>query len=517
MTDALKLKDILTTAITTMPTLTEEQEAIIGAARDGHHNITGKARAGSGKTFILKTLASLWPDKSILYVTFSKLLVDEAKASGALPTNVNISTAHGLAYASTKKFYSPASPLNVSEYQRELALFDYLKCPYFEETEDMEPDECSMVRDYKRSFLDLVRFCKFNMATGDQTSIDEVVVYYGLSVEPFMMELLDKAMKFYLQPSKTIDFTEMVHTPVYLNLPMPQYDVILADEVQDSSLMLMKLYEKCLKPGGKIICVGDDKQAIYGFAGSRNEALDLFSANFQCEVMPLSVNFRCGRNHIELAQSIVPDIVAHENAIDGIIRESFEPKLKDLKSGDLILCRTNAPLVGPCLSLIKDGHKAMIKGKDIAGPIITILKKVNKLPKNKALDKVIDNEEADLRLAERRRYKKASIDAIGERYGIAKSFLMESDSVDQAVARINMIFSDKTEGIVFSSIHKSKGLEADRVTILQANKIRMNRSDMLPWQHEQEANLHYVALTRAKQELTLMYEKVDVEKEADEE
>jgi DNA helicase-2/ATP-dependent DNA helicase PcrA len=508
-----KLNELLTRAISTMNKLTEEQEALEALAKDGNCNITGRARAGSGKTFMLKLLAALWPNKRILYVTFSKLLADEAAEAG-LPSNVDIKTSHALAYGSCKKYYSPTGKLNINDYFRDQALFEFLDCPMFQDKDT--PEEDALVREDKRIFLSLISFCKYNMAESIE-EIEEVMTYYGISAEPWMIELLDKAKKFSLKPSGTINFTEMVHTPVLLDLPMPKYDIILADEVQDSNMMIMKLYEKCLAPGGKIICVGDDWQAIYGFAGSRNESLQIFTDRFQCETMPLSVNFRCGINHLKLAQELVPDIKAHDHAIDGEVIYSHEPKLVGLKSGDLVLCRTNAPLVGPCLALIKEGVKAIIKGKDLAGPIISILKKVNKLPKSKALDRIVENEEADMRIADKRKYKKASIDAITERYAIAKMFLMESDGVEEAIKRIYGIFSDKNEGIVFSSIHKSKGLEADNVTILQANKMRMSRSDMLPWQHEQEAHLEYVALTRPKKKLTLMYEDTKEEKEADEE
>jgi len=52
---------------------------------------------------------------------------------------------------------------------------------------------------------------------------------------------------------------------------------------------------------------------------------------------------------------------------------------------------------------------------------------------------------------------------------------------------------------VLSTVHKAKGLEANRVFII--------RPDLMPlpnsrgWQAAQEKNLHYVAVTRAKYEL----------------
>jgi len=65
--------------------------------------------------------------------------------------------------------------------------------------------------------------------------------------------------------------------------------------------------------------------------------------------------------------------------------------------------------------------------------------------------------------------------------------------------KISLIFTDELQGIVLSTIHKAKGLEANRVFIV--------RPDLLPlphahgWQLAQEKNLIYVAITRAKTEL----------------
>ena len=55
-----------------------------------------------------------------------------------------------------------------------------------------------------------------------------------------------------------------------------------------------------------------------------------------------------------------------------------------------------------------------------------------------------------------------------------------------------------------SSIHRAKGLEADRVFVLRSDRMRIERKGMLPWQLEQEANLEYVGLTRSKHALYLV-------------
>jgi hypothetical protein len=66
------------------------------------------------------------------------------------------------------------------------------------------------------------------------------------------------------------------------------------------------------------------------------------------------------------------------------------------------------------------------------------------------------------------------------------------------IKKIEELFSnDKKSGICLSNIHKSKGLEAERVFIIHQELIP-SKYAKLPWQKEQERNLEYVAYTRAK-------------------
>jgi len=69
---------------------------------------------------------------------------------------------------------------------------------------------------------------------------------------------------------------------------------------------------------------------------------------------------------------------------------------------------------------------------------------------------------------------------------------------------IGGIFSDDTRGIVLSTIHKSKGLENDRVFFLLP-ELLPSRFATMDWQLEQEENLRYVAITRAKKELVYVH------------
>ena len=76
--------------------------------------------------------------------------------------------------------------------------------------------------------------------------------------------------------------------------------------------------------------------------------------------------------------------------------------------------------------------------------------------------------------------------------------------MEGAVRKIEDIFTDDKNGsgIKLSSIHKAKGLESDRVFLLQPEGAEcphpMAKS---AWQREAEMCILYVAITRAKKEL----------------
>ena len=72
-------------------------------------------------------------------------------------------------------------------------------------------------------------------------------------------------------------------------------------------------------------------------------------------------------------------------------------------------------------------------------------------------------------------------------------------------AIIDKVFSETkiANAITLMSIHKAKGLESDRVVFLEPNLNAKKSKKQMQWQFDQEQNLQYVAVTRAKKELVL--------------
>jgi superfamily I DNA/RNA helicase len=76
-------------------------------------------------------------------------------------------------------------------------------------------------------------------------------------------------------------------------------------------------------------------------------------------------------------------------------------------------------------------------------------------------------------------------------------------TVEETLQKFREEITSKNDSIRITSIHGAKGLENDRVFILDYYSLPMISESMLPWQMEQERNIKYVALTRTKREMYL--------------
>lgn len=80
-----------------MITLSQEQQAFIGEAQQGN-NVLVDACIGSGKTTAIQNLCNVLKDKTILYLTYNKLLKLDAKDK-IKNKNVTVTNYHGFAYS----------------------------------------------------------------------------------------------------------------------------------------------------------------------------------------------------------------------------------------------------------------------------------------------------------------------------------------------------------------------------------------------------------------------------------
>lgn len=249
--------------------------------------------------------------------------------------------------------------------------------------------------------------------------------------------------------------------------------------------------------------------SIYGFAGADADSFDKLVNLPNTKTLPLSTCYRCGSDIIKQAQNIVPQIEAFEKNGKGYV--NFDGKIADIKDGDMVLCRNTYPLVKMCLGFLKAGIKATIMGGDIGKSLINMVKDTNQ----KEMDKVFDGlyhtldttlkriMRADNCTAEDAREHIEYVNA-EEKIQVIEAIYEAGDTAETVIKKLEGIFNDVTkDGIILSTIHKSKGLEAERVFIIHPERMPSKFATQ-EWELVQEDNLRYVAYTRAKNLLSFV-------------
>jgi superfamily I DNA/RNA helicase len=159
--------------------------------------------------------------------------------------------------------------------------------------------------------------------------------------------------------------------------------------------------------------------------------------------------------------------------------------------------------------VLGQGVACRIIGRDISGGLVRLIEKLK--PKglrgeHGLVEKLVEWRDAEIEsLVERG--KESKVEGILDKYDTLMTFIEESgvETVPALKEKITGMFNDDkgTDVLTFCTIHRAKGLEADRVFILNP--------DLMPspyakqeWQVIQEHNLMYVAYTRAKDTLAFI-------------
>jgi len=479
---------------------TEEQERIFLFVKKRPENVLIKAYAGAGKTTTIVEAVKLLPkDKNIMFLAFNKHIQEELKTK--LPEYVRCYTTYGLGTSAIKRKYG--DKIQFDEFKIDKIILH--KSKGWNLHEEFRSDEEILV--YQDALKKMVNLCRLTMTLKPEY-VPYIAERYDINIsKPKDVKRVLKVLDEATSDRKFFDYTDMVYLPAIDNgIWMFPQDYVFVDEIQDLNRCQIKIIEKVLKRDkvtgkvtGRLITVGDFFQGIYGFNAADEKSFEWFEKFPNTKVLPLSVSFRCSKNVIKKAQEIVPDIKALPDAPDGDVRDGNV--ITEAQSGDFVLCRTTMPLVKLFFEFLTQQKKAVIKGSDIGIHLIELIGKINNLEK---LVKFWEEELA----AFRRDLKANGVINPHEHSGyvtledkvMTLLFLARlSDSVVDLKNKIKTIFTDEIQGICLSTVHKIKGLEANRVFIIRPDLLPMQNTKS--WQYIQEKNLEYVAYTRAKREL----------------
>ena len=495
-------------------TPSEYQQKIFDWIEHGVGNAVIEAYAGTGKTKTVVSAMKLIPkDQKCLFIAFNKSIADELNENIKNLPNATARTMHSLGYLMIRRNLGNSIDINEYKYR------NYIKTNIADlTTTEGELKTKKQINDYIENITLLVNFARFNLAQTER-EINEIAMRYDIPVSYDECTVAKKCLDWGKEHYESIDYTDMVWLPVELSMkPIGlQFDWVMLDECQDTSLMAIQMFLKCIKRGGRFIAIGDRKQCIYLFAGASMEAFD-FMVNYpNTTTFKLPITYRCGKKIVDLANNFVHDMQPREDAEEGKIIHNV--KIMELKDNDMVLSRSKAPLVLLYNKLMKKGIGCYMKGNDIAKKLIEDIEKYDCEELNPNLEKdglfvrLFDKLFTDRNKLMVKRgvdYDDATLSMqIMNKYDNINTLLLLSDrckTKTQLIEKIRHIFSEESMGICLSTIHKAKGLEADNVYIL-CHSLMPSILARHDWEKEQEINLMYVAYTRPRKVLGFISEK----------
>ncbi|MBI3746104.1 MAG: ATP-dependent helicase [Chloroflexi bacterium] len=475
------------------------------------------APAGSGKTTTLVARIAWLVDGgaapgTITALTFNKRAAEEltARLAAALPAGtepVRVRTFHALGLEILRGAGEPVSPL----IDRETAIRTIL--PLATDAEIRRLDTV-----FSRLKLDL------DVTAGDVAADPEA----GPIARAFV------AYEAAIAAAGGLDFDDLVARALHLLEGRPEVLAewrerctnLLVDEAQDPDRMQLRMALLLAAPANRIFLVGDDDQSIYGWRlADVRRLLGLAETSLPgLRRVDLETNYRCPEVVIERAVRLVehneerfskvirarPGAVGRLvlaptrlDAMDGII--AVLRSWPDDDGTRAVLARTNRellPAVAACLAL-----DVPFAARDIELPV-----------EHPDLDRLLDRAASDLGPAGPLLVRlsraggdpelRSAVLAWAPPFG---SFEELRAAIELTRARLDRLRRDDAV-LTLATAHGTKGLEFDHVAVIGLDEGRFPSARSIAEAEdparalEEERRLAYVAWTRARRSLTLVYD-----------
>lgn len=516
------------------------QEAIFDFIKNNTKNAVISAVAGSGKTTtLLKALELIPKQKKVLFLAFNKSIANELKLRVGEKPNVRIVTVHALGYGSIlkneknvtiennkyEKIYNEIFISKIRKKGTNLIVDNNFKKDtikfidnFFKPIEGTEEINWGDVKQNVVKLCDLGRMYNIDIDSKriGVKELEEIAKRYTIPLIYKENELAFNLIKIGSTITNNIDYTDMIYLPLKNNYEFDTFDIVFIDECQDLNTCQREMMIRSMKPnGGRFIAVGDKKQSIYSFAGADAESYDKLCEIDNTVLLPLSYTYRCGKKIVDFVKQYNKEIIPFEKNPEGEVLDTFS--FKNLKDGDMVLCRQSFPVVSLCVKLISMKKNAHVIGIDTGNFIIKTINDAKKddveftMPNviaqlNHNLKKIIEKIMSTHMVDKSEAMNEPVVFMLDETIKIIESLTKENDTPEMVIDRVKKIFKEtKSNGICLSTIHKSKGLEAERVFILHPELMPSNQA-RTRMELEQENNLIYVAYTRAIKTLGFIYD-----------
>lgn len=508
-------------------TPTEEQLEIISAVSKLPSSLMISAYAGTAKTTTLQ-LAAPGIRSQALALAFNKKISEELK--GKLPPHFFIKTLNGLGHSAW------ASSINCSIKLDDRKLGKLVSQVAKDSKTTLTPDQWDEIR----RLVSAVMSAGISPGDiGDPLREDSQESWEDLSsfqdkefhqIYPLAREVLKEDIR--LAQQGIISFDDQIYCPTILGGKWNKYSTVFIDESQDLSPLNHQQLQLSLAQNGRLVAVGDPKQAIYAFRGADSSSMqNMRGLSKDWTDLKLTMTFRCPKVVVERQQEHAPGYKAWDGCKDGRFDRGFRraedhewfdiPEMEDAWTIDdireevsnlpnvvtsiAILCRNNAPLLSLAFKLLRRNIGCHMLGREIGRGLENLSKKLasdDSTPIVQFTTKLLDWESHECSLA-RANDKPDKESRIIDQAECLRAVIDGSGARTAGDLRgaLQKLFSRDSSLITLSSIHRAKGLEWDLVVHLDPWRIPPKRSLQDPVQLEQEKNLLYVCETRTRHTL----------------
>ncbi|XP_042324652.1 F-box DNA helicase 1 isoform X2 [Sceloporus undulatus] len=487
--------------------LTSEQQQILNHAVAPKQVVKIMAFAGTGKTSTLIRYAEKWSNLRFLYLAFNKTIAEQG--ARAFPPNVTCKTVHSLAFAEVGKHYRQNRKLNAG------SLTSYWVSFVLNNREGQSP--------FIRAKTVLQTLSTFFASADDAISLEHTPIWSKntrgdqVLVTPAEKRIIVQEanqiwenMKM-LTPTREIAY-RMTHDG-YLKLwqlmkPSLSYDAIFVDEAQDCTPAVMDIVLS--QPCG-VILVGDPHQQIYTFRG----AVNALSEVPHTHIYYLTRSFRFGAEIAYVGATILDVCKKVRNKM--LVGGSQEGDVSGVGTTGKVarLSRNNQTVFEDAVNVTDGGSLAKIHflgGLSAFGleKIHDVWKLFHPELKLEVRDSFLKNWVGKDFFSLKDYAVKAEDKQMERRIAIVEKY---RDQIPELLERITQhhVLSPETADYVLGTVHKAKGLEFDIVQVANdfvnvpvprhnLSRLPMFRIDAVP---DDEWNLLYVAVTRAKKQLIL--------------
>jgi F-box protein 18 (helicase) len=486
--------------------LTGEQYNILNSTGD----IKINAVAGSGKTTTVIAYAKTRPaNASILYLAFNKAVKNEAKKKFAEQGlhHVYVETAHSLAY----KYVVAGSGYRVRK--QDYKSYEIAELLGIEGTGEKHMEY--VIANHVQKFVAF--FCN-----SDKTRVQELNYLDVISepkakvfVQSFYQYILNATRRLLAKMDKgEIEITHDFYLKKFQLLdPRLQYDYILFDEGQDASPAMLDIFLK--QPATKVI-VGDTNQQIYSWRYAVNS---LEQVNFQ--TFHLSTSFRFPQTIADLAKEVLrwKNHLGEQKAVD--ITGAGQPRQTKSKA---VIARTNLGLLLKAIEYVTERKtigKIYFEGNiysytyaDEGASLYDVLNLFNgkrSMIKDKLMQSMSSMKDLNDYIDKTEDAQLAMMVEIVEEYGNEIPGIIKT-------LKDKHIGDEERENadIVFSTVHRCKGMEYDEIQLVKdfitEEKVeRQIAENGAIHKINEEINLLYVAVTRARQKVNIPIDLVPID------